>query len=145
MRRSGFGNLPHLPPLGFDFSLAELVARAWDAYGERAQFKVSYESAKENLQEFLRIRFRNLFLEQGYDFDLVEAAIGRSCDRICLVQKRLEALAALRGTPEFEALLTAYTRAANLSRKALVTEISPELLQEEEESGFCFWKGSRKI
>ncbi|HAA89127.1 MAG: Glycine--tRNA ligase beta subunit [Thermoanaerobacterales bacterium 50_218] len=145
LRRQALGICHICLHWGFDFSLGALITRAWDAYGERAQFKVSYESAKENLQEFLRIRFRNLFLEQGYDFDLVEAAIGRSCDRICLVQKRLEALAALRGTPEFEALLTAYTRAANLSRKALVTEVSPELLQEEEEKRlFAFWKELKK-
>jgi glycyl-tRNA synthetase beta chain len=141
LRRQALGICHICLHWGFDFSLEALIARSWDAYGEGVRFKVAYESAKESLQEFFRVRLRHIFLEQGYDFDLVEAALGGSSDRICLVQKRLEALAALRGTPEFEALLTAYTRVANLSRNTSTTEIIPELLQEEEEKQlFTFWR-----
>ena len=63
----------------------------------------------------------------------MEAVLGSSCDRFIAVSKRLQALNAQRQTPEFEALLTAFTRAANLSRHASTDEIDSTLFVEDGE------------
>jgi len=116
----------------FDFSLADLVAQAYQAYREAA-FKASRAAVQASLGDFFRARLRNLFLDQGYSYDLVEAALGPTHDRLLAVRARLEALVDLRETPAFEALLTAYTRAANLARHAAHDNVNPGLFTEEEE------------
>lgn len=117
----------------FDFSLSELITQAYRVYGEQVEFKVSLVGVQESLWEFFRIRLRNLFIDQGYAHDIVEAALGPTHDRLSLVRTRLEALAALYDTPEFDALFTAYVRAANLARNTTHIEVDPSLFEEEEE------------
>ncbi|HHW41200.1 MAG TPA: glycine--tRNA ligase subunit beta [Syntrophomonadaceae bacterium] len=116
----------------FDFSLTDLIAQAYKNFGD-AEFKAGLPEVEANLAEFFRARLRNLFLDQGYSYDVIEAALGPTHDRIALVHERLEALVALKDTPEFESLLTVYTRAANLARSAGDTAVDPALFVEDEE------------
>lgn len=116
----------------FDFSLAALIEQAYRAYRD-AEFKAPLAAVQEGLSDFFRARLRSLFLDQGYSYDLVDAALGPTHDRFLVVRARLEALAEMRGTPAFDALLTAYTRAANLARHAAGKEVNPALFAEEEE------------
>jgi glycyl-tRNA synthetase beta chain len=117
LRRQALGVCHTVLRHGFDLSLDALIDQAYQGCS-RCRLQVACEETRQRLGEFFRARLRNLFLDQGYSWDLVEAALGGGSDRIAAVSTRLKALSALRATPEFEAFLTAFTRAANLARQA---------------------------
>lgn len=144
LRRQALGICHIVLAHKFDFSLSDFIEQAYRNY-EGAELKLGLPEVKERLGEFFRARLRNLFLDQGYSYDLVEAALGPTHDRIILVRLRLEALAALQGTPEFESLLTVYTRAANLAKNAGDVMVDPDLFQEvEERSLYKEWMRIRR-
>ncbi|MDH7576932.1 MAG: glycine--tRNA ligase subunit beta [Bacillota bacterium] len=144
LRRQALGICHITLAYKFDFSLADLVAQAYAAY-RKPDFKASLSAVQAGLSNFFRARLRNLFLDQGHSYDLVEAALGPAHDRFLAVRARLEALVEMRGTPAFEALLTAYTRAANLARHAGDRKVDPALFTEAEERGlYRAWEKIKK-
>lgn len=144
LRRQALGICHIVLSQKFDFSLGELIEQAYRNY-EGGVLKLQLSEVKERLSEFFRARLRNLFLDQGYSYDLVEAALGPTHDRIILVRLRLDALASLRETPELESLLTVYTRAANLAKNAGDLGVNPDFFQEaEERSLYDSWMKIRR-
>ncbi|MGB4504519.1 MAG: glycine--tRNA ligase subunit beta, partial [Syntrophaceticus sp.] len=128
----------------FNFSLEELIAEAYRNLSGM-KLELSLEEVKAKLMEFFRARLRFLFLDSGYAYDAVEASLGPSLDHILLAKKRLEAITLVRQKPEFEFLLTAYTRAAHLARQAKGDEIDPSLLCEESEQElYHLWSEIKK-
>jgi glycyl-tRNA synthetase beta chain len=132
LRRQALGILHIALSQGFDFSLRELVARAYENY-QGMELRYSLAEVEDRLEEFFRVRLRGLYLDRGYPYDLVDAALGPSSDRIQAVRGRLEALAAVRQEPEMDSLLTAYTRASRLARQGEGREVDPGLFREPEE------------
>ena len=127
-----------------DLSLRALIEQVYTEFSQY-QAPVSLEDVTGRLEEFFRARLRNIFMDQGYSFDLVEAALGSDSDRIAAVWRRLQVLQTQRHTPEFEALLTAFTRAANLARHATTGSIDPALLTEDAEVGlYQAWSRVKK-
>lgn len=132
LRRQALGICHIALSRGFDFSLRELIARAYENF-QGMELKHSLAQVQEKLEEFFRVRLRGLFLDRGYSYDLVDAALGPSPDRIQAVRGRLEALVAVRQEPEMESLLTAYTRSSHLARQGGKEEVDPALFREAEE------------
>jgi glycyl-tRNA synthetase beta chain len=132
LRRQALGICHIALARGFDFSLKELVANAYEAF-KGMELQRSLAEVQERLDDFFRTRMRNLFLDRNYSYDLVDAALGPSADRIQAVRGRLVALAAVRQKPEMESLLTAYTRAAHLTRQAGEQKVDTALFQDEGE------------
>jgi len=127
-----------------DLSLRSLIEQAYGGFSQY-QLQASMEEVAGRLEEFFRARLRNIFMEQGYAYDLVEAALGGDSDRIVAVSRRLRALGEQRHTPEFEALLTAFTRASNLARHATTDTIDPALFTEDGEvSLYQAWSQIKK-
>ncbi|MFY9271709.1 MAG: glycine--tRNA ligase subunit beta [Thermacetogeniaceae bacterium] len=132
LRRQALGICHIIIKQEFDFSLEALIAKAYENLSGM-ELTYSFEQVRDKMMDFFKARLRFLFLEEGYAYDTVEAALGPSFDNIMLVYKRLEALTAVRSKREFELLLTAYTRASHLARQAEGDEVDPTLLVEEGE------------
>lgn len=115
LRRQALGiirtTLAHRPPI----ALRELVEAA--AAGHE---RVIDDPSKVIAQvlEFFAGRLRNLLVEEGVRYDLVDAALALGVDDILAARARALALAELAGTETFDALIVAYQRAANLAKKA---------------------------
>ncbi|MFW0967072.1 MAG: glycine--tRNA ligase subunit beta [Thermacetogeniaceae bacterium] len=132
LRRQALGICHIIINQEFAFSLEELVAKAYENL-RGMELTYSFDQVRDKMMDFFKARLRFLFLEEGYAYDTVEAALGSTFDNIILVRKRLEALTAVRSKPEFEFLLTAYTRASHLARQAEGDEVDPTLLGEKGE------------
>jgi len=132
LRRQALGICHILLAHRCDLSLRALIEQAFGGFSQY-QLQVSLEDVARRLEEFFRARLRNIFMDQGYGYDLVEAALGSDSDRIVTVGRRLQVLKTQRHTPEFEALLTAFTRAANLARHATTDTVDPALFTEDGE------------
>jgi glycyl-tRNA synthetase beta chain len=63
---------------------------------------------------FFQGRFVSLLVAQGYEADVVEAVLAIQGDDLVDAQARVKAIAAFRGTPEFEPVTVAFKRVANI-------------------------------
>jgi glycyl-tRNA synthetase beta chain len=144
LRRQGLGICNIILHHEFCFSLEELIA---EAYKNLAGMKLdlSLDETQHKLVDFFQARLRYHFLDSGYAYDAIEAALSPSVDRLFLVKKRLDAITMGRQKPEFDLLLTAYTRAAHLARQAESDQIDTNLLTEESERElYKVWTGIKK-
>lgn len=144
LRRQGLGICNIILHHEFDFSLEALIAAVYKHLAGM-ELRLSLEEVQSRLLDFFQARLRFLFLDSGYAYDAIEAALSPSLDRLLLVKKRLEAITMGRHKPEFELLLTAYTRAAHLARQADSEQIDTSLLTEESEQKlYSVWTGIKK-
>lgn len=144
LRRQALGICHIILAQKFDFSLAELITRAYESF-EVDGFKFELPEVQVKLADFFRARLRNLFLDQGFDYDLVDTALGPTHDRITTVRDRLEALAAIKESPAFKSFMTAYIRASNLARHTGDVRVKPALFTDDEEQAlYRIWDGVKK-
>ncbi len=131
LRRQALGICHIILDRGLSISLVELFTAAYGNYQQTITPKVAGEKVAEDVAEFFRQRLRNIFLDRGFTYDVVDAVLAAGFDRPAQLAARVQAVADFRGEPSFGDLLTAFTRASNLSRKANgPLSINPELLKE---------------
>jgi len=118
LRRQALGICHLLLDRQWDISLRQLIRTA---YGQYLSFpsislKLACEETENELMEFFRQRLRNLLLDRGISYDVADAVLAAGYECIPDLFRRAEAVQQFRSRPEFADLLTAYTRANNLSR-----------------------------
>jgi glycyl-tRNA synthetase beta chain len=89
----------------------------------------------EQVLDFVRGRIRALWGDE-FPGDLVEAVLSAGFDDVVDARKRLEALAAIRGRPDFVPLAVTFKRVANIQAKAKEAasgRVDEALLREEAE------------
>jgi glycyl-tRNA synthetase beta chain len=133
LRRQALGICNIVLDYGPGLSLKEMVHRAYEGLKETVDLQYSEEVVWGNLQDFIRQRLRGLMTDMGLRYDTVEAVLATGFDDIAGVYMRGRAVEEFRRGSEFEALLTAFTRASNLSKKAPALEVNTGLLQDDAE------------
>ncbi|QGG47885.1 glycine--tRNA ligase subunit beta [Heliorestis convoluta] len=114
-------------------SLAELFKKSYELYSEKVELSRTMPDVLADLLDFFYQRLRFLLSEEGFRYDVIEAVLEAGIDKPAEVYKRAYALASFREEEAFGALLTTYTRAANLAKKGNEKAISSALLQEQVE------------
>jgi glycyl-tRNA synthetase beta chain len=101
------------------FSLRKVIAKAYEGYANRKIIELPEDKVRMDLEEFFVQRLRGLFHEQGLPYDVIEAALATGADDLLGVWQRARVLADFRkeSPVAFDGLLTAFTRANNLSKK----------------------------
>jgi glycyl-tRNA synthetase beta chain len=98
------------------------------------------------LEDFLLDRIRYYFKEiRGFAYDEVAAVLAQGMNTLKDVLARLEALQAVRSTPDFEPLAAAFKRIRNILEQAQYSggTVNPELLHEEAERGL--WRAVTEL
>ncbi len=113
------------------FSLSRLLDKALDLYGEKVE--KGKEGTKKACLEFFEGRLRILFEKQGFRYDLINAAFGAGVDNIHFTALRLQALHALRSSPQFEPFILMAKRVNNIIRDQAASKFNPAHLQDKEE------------
>ncbi|WP_347490609.1 glycine--tRNA ligase subunit beta [Desulfoscipio sp. XC116] len=108
-------------------SLKEIIEQAYRGYAGRVQMKLTLEQVIAELEEFFRQRLRGLFIDRGLPYDTVDAVLAAGINDPAGTWLRGRALEKFRTDPAFEALLTAFTRAHNLAKKAAHDRVDPAL------------------
>jgi glycyl-tRNA synthetase beta chain len=86
----------------------------------------SYITKDARLEEFFLDRVRYYFRDlRGFAYDEVNAAIASGWDDLSDVLARLEAIKAVRPTPDFEPLAAAFKRIRNILKQANFTTAAP--------------------
>lgn len=134
LRRQALGICRIILEHDLDFSLGQLIGEAQRNFRNCIPAGLTPEAIGREVSEFFKQRIRNILAEQGYRYDVVEAVLAVGFDNLRATRQRVAALAAFLDRPEFGALVTAFTRAANLARNlpagAGETPVNPDLFTE---------------
>jgi glycyl-tRNA synthetase beta chain len=114
LRRSALGIVSTLKHHSFAIPLSSLVRLGLS--GLAGKMSRPEEDVLSDVHDFLLQRVRFLFAEQGLRYDVVDAVLGSSADDLPGLWERARVLQGKLNTPQLTALLTPFTRAANLVR-----------------------------
>ncbi|MEN2429496.1 glycine--tRNA ligase subunit beta [Comamonas sp. F1-6] len=120
LRRHALGVIRMLVEKDLELDLETLLVSTLPAFGDKIQ------DATPQLVEFIYDRLANMFREQGYSAQEVEAVLALQPQRLSDVQKRLEAVRAFATLPEAAALAAANKRVGNILKKA-ETDVQPHV------------------
>ncbi|MGI6366442.1 MAG: glycine--tRNA ligase subunit beta [Bacillota bacterium] len=115
-------------------SLSALAERVYRSYEEKFSLERSLDQVRADVLDFFAQRLRFLLGEAGVTYDVIEAVLAAGIDKPAQVKKRALALTDFRRQENFGALLTAYTRAANLAQKGEGGEVKAESFQDPAET-----------
>ncbi len=131
LRRAALGLLRILIDRMWDLPLDALYRMALEGY-DRA-FDASTDDLVKKLTDFTGTRLK-VHLSNVHSTELVDAAMAPGFDGVPDVVRRVEAIEALRGRPDYEPLITAFKRVINITKKQEVeTTVDAALFQEAQE------------
>ncbi|HMA53698.1 MAG TPA: glycine--tRNA ligase subunit beta [Acidobacteriota bacterium] len=113
------------------FSFPLLIDRILAVYGDR--LTVGRAEVKAACLDFFAGRLRFILEKKGYRYDLVGAALGPGVDQIVDVLARVEALDALKSSPQFEPFILMAKRITNILKGLPAAKINADLFAEKEE------------
>ncbi|MBQ2021339.1 MAG: glycine--tRNA ligase subunit beta, partial [Peptococcaceae bacterium] len=112
-------------------SLTALIEQAADHYP--AEIIGDKAVLVQRVYEFFEQRVRNILNDKGYRYDVIEAVVAGGYDNITETLLRAEAVDKMKDTEAFGKVLTAFTRANNLAKKATTLDVNEEYLVVEAE------------
>ncbi len=112
-------------------SLTALIEQAADHYP--AEIIGDKAALVQRVYEFFEQRIRNILNDKGYRYDVIEAVVASGYDNLTETLLRAEAVNKMKDTEAFGKVLTAFTRANNLAKKATTLEVSEDYLVVEAE------------
>lgn len=122
LRRQAQGVVQILRQGGYLVSIEKLVGTAAEGYSDPNLG----EDQAAALVKFLLARLRVTLLEQGYSYDIVDAALASDDDQIPSLLNRVSALSDFREGELFEDLIIGFERVANLAAKAEVDTLEKD-------------------
>ena len=134
LRRAAIGILRILLDRGYHLSISAAVERTLDTL-QGVKLAADRAVVATQILEYFRGRVRAAWGET-HASDVVDAVLGAGFDDVVDARKRLEALADLKGRPDFAPLAVAFKRAANIQDKekgAGQGRVDPALFREEAE------------
>ncbi len=117
LRRQALGIVYILLDSKISLHLPKLLGAAVDFYSMQSLTRGKEEIISE-VMEFFRQRIRNIFLEKGLRYDLIDAVLSTGFNVVTDAHSRAVSLSRVIDEESFSRLMTAYTRAANLAKNA---------------------------
>lgn len=95
-----------------DFDLDALLQTSVRLYAD--MFKKKPEQLPDRISEFFRTRMKNIMVDEGIEYDIVNAVIAAWDGSILSARKRVQALSELRHEPGFADLFVGFRRVARI-------------------------------
>jgi glycyl-tRNA synthetase beta chain len=127
LRRQALGVIRILLGKGYSLSLGEIIEKSLELLQEK--LTVPSGQTKEAVIDFLKSRFQNLLISEGFPFDVVEAVLGAHFDDVVECRGRIEAMARLKATEEFSDLATSFKRVTHIAKGFSGGEVNASLLE----------------
>jgi len=131
LRRQALGIINIILEKSFHLHLPNLLSRSIGLFA--AQANRDLDAIRDEVLEFIRVRFLNQLTAQGFDHDVVEAASSASFVDLVEVFERIKALQEFKKQPDFLPLVITFKRVANIIASHTYEEVNPSLLAEEAE------------
>lgn len=125
LRRQAMGIIHIMLARAFSFSFKGLIQKSIELLHDKISRDT--EQHAQRILMFFQHRMEHLLAEQGFAKDLIAGVVSASMDNIPAVQKRTQALQAMKSKPDFEPLAVAFKRVVNIIRQAKQRgDIAPE-------------------
>ncbi len=137
LRRAAIGVIRILEASGYTVSVSELVERTLSTYDDEA-LTVEASELTERLTDFVERRL-HYYLADDVPTDVVNAVLAAESDDVVGAIGRVEALAELRGEPDFEPLALGFKRVVNILDKEEdagadgIGDVDPDRFEKPEE------------
>jgi len=132
LRRQAYGIVNILLEAELPLALGDLVDDALSLL-PADNLKATPAKIKEDVLEFFRQRIKNLLLDKGIKYDVVDAVMDVSYENVGNLWLRAKSVSEFSQNPQLENLLAGFTRVDNLAKKAERAGVKAELLAEEPE------------
>jgi glycyl-tRNA synthetase beta chain len=136
LRRQSRGKIAIILKNNLQISLKDIIRKSLSLYKESVsvELKIDENEIVSQILSFLRQRVKNIFLEEGIRYDIIDAVLDVDSDGdVVDIKHRIEAMEELYNQPIFRKILNSSSRVSNLSKNSEETEIDQSLLREEAE------------
>ena len=131
LRRNAHGVCKVVLDRKLRFSFPLLLDRILSSYGDRLTLERAV--VKAGCLEFFAGRLRFILEKKGFRYDLVGAALGPGIGQVTDVLARVEALEALKSSPQFEPFILMAKRINNILKGLPPAKVNSDLFAEKEE------------
>lgn len=114
LRRQATGLLRILREKNWSISLGELLEKSFTLLPKNVQASSEKEKVKDELFNFLRSRMETLLSEEKFRYDEIAAVLAVGFDDVPACFQRAYALSEIHQLPDFEPLVVAFKRVANI-------------------------------
>lgn len=133
LRRHAIGITSIILDIKMHIGLAHLIDTAIKPFAEKGILKNDANTIKKGVIEFFKQRFRNVMIDRGFEYDVIDAVINAEFDDIYDSYLKIEELSKWKHRDEFLNILGSFNRVSNLASKAKNSEVNPELFTEKTE------------
>jgi glycyl-tRNA synthetase beta chain len=136
LRRQSRGKIAIILKNNLEISLKDIIQKSLSLYKESvsAELKIDENEIVSQILSFLKQRLKNIFLEDGIRYDVIDAVLAVDSDGdVVDIKNRIKAIEELYNQPIFRKILNSSNRVLNLSKNNEETEIDQSLLKEKAE------------
>jgi glycyl-tRNA synthetase beta chain len=136
LRRQSRGKIAIILKNNLKISLKDIIQKSLSLYKESVsvELKIDENEIVSQILSFLKQRVKNIFLEDGIRYDIIDAVLDVDSDGdVVDIKHRIKAIKELYNQPIFRKILNSSNRVLNLSKNNEETEIDKSLLKEKAE------------
>ena len=133
LRRQAIGIISIILENKLHIGLAHLCSTAVRVFADKGIVKGDVKAVKADILEFFKQRLKNVFIDKGFEYDVVDAVLNADFDNIYDAFLKIEVLSNWKSKEEFLSILGTFNRVSNLASKAVSAEINPELFTQPAE------------
>ena len=136
LRRQSRGKIAIILKNNLQISLKDIICKSLSLYKENAslELKIDENEIVSQILYFLKQRVKNIFLEDGIRYDVIDAVLAVDSDGdVVDIKHRIKVIEELCNQPIFGKILNSSSRVLNLSKNSEETEIDRSLLKEKAE------------
>jgi len=136
LRRQSRGKIAIILKNNLKISLKDIIQKSLSLYKESVsvELKIDENEIVSQILSFLKQRVKNIFLEDGIRYDIIDAVLDVDSDGdVVDIKHRIKAIKGLYNQPIFRKVLNSSNRVLNLSKNNEETEIDKSLLKEKAE------------
>ncbi len=130
LRRNGIGIIQIIEKHKLNFSIQDAIKKSLSLYSKK-----DFNEIADKVYDFLKKRMLNLFVEAGFEKDIVSSAIKTNDDNILSLKRKIEAFTSLKKLKGFDELLSTFKRVSNVvkNQKIKAGKINEKLFNQNEE------------
>jgi len=136
LRRQSRGKIAIILKNNLKISLKDIIRKSLSLYKESVsvELKIDENEIVSQILSFLKQRVKNIFLEDGIRYDIIDAVLAVDSDGdVVDIKNRIEVIGEIYNQPIFRNILNSSNRVLNLSKNNEETEIDRSLLKEKAE------------
>lgn len=133
LRRQAIGITSIILETRMHMGLAHLSDTSLKVFEEKGKVKGEIKAIKRDIIEFFKQRFRNVMIDKGFEYDIIDAVINGEFDDIYDSYLKIEELSKWKYNNDFLNILGSFNRVSNLASKAVSPTMNIELFKEKAE------------